>query len=105
MRVSLYRRHALATHSRVRRLKAIRRRELLISRSIATHAFALLAALALVAPAADADRESKRWASKVPVGSQMPEINAKDHLGNDHTLATLSGQRGFLLLFNRSSDW
>ncbi len=76
-----------------------------MSRSLITQVVTLVAVLGLVAPAAATDRESKRWASKVPLGSQMPELNAKDHLGNDHSLETLSGQRGFLLLFNRSSDW
>lgn len=76
-----------------------------MSRLFMLQVLTLVAALALVALPADADRESRRWASKVPLGSQMPEVNAKDHLGKDHTLQTLSGQRGFLLLFNRSSDW
>lgn len=39
------------------------------------------------------------------LGSTAPAIAAQDHTGRAQTLASLSGERGLLLVFSRSADW
>jgi|GEM_PF-2641511 len=38
-------------------------------------------------------------------GSQIPKLAASDHTGQPQTLASLSGDKGLLLVFSRSADW
>lgn len=45
------------------------------------------------------------WAPGLPVGSDIPPLEAVDQNGAGHTLATLAGDKGLVLLFNRSFDW
>ncbi len=39
------------------------------------------------------------------VGSAIPLLEANDQDGNPRTLANLTGEKGLLLIFNRSVDW
>jgi len=45
------------------------------------------------------------WASQFPVGSTFPDIVATDQDGTERNLDDLSGEHGFLFLFNRSVVW
>ena len=40
-----------------------------------------------------------------PVGSKMPSFDLKDQAGKSHTLASLLGPKGAVILFFRSADW
>lgn len=39
------------------------------------------------------------------VGEKVPELSLPDHRGKRHTLASLMGPKGLVLVFNRSVDW
>lgn len=39
------------------------------------------------------------------VGQKAPSFSARDQFGQEHTLETLKGSRGTVLLFFRSADW
>ncbi len=39
------------------------------------------------------------------LGSQLPKLEANDHTGAPRNLDNLAGERGLLLLLNRSADW
>jgi len=39
------------------------------------------------------------------VGEQVPNFNLPDQNGLRHTLETVRGQNGSLILFHRSADW
>lgn len=39
------------------------------------------------------------------VGEDAPMLAASDQAGNPHTLTTLTGPKGLLLVFSRSVDW
>ena len=39
------------------------------------------------------------------VGSSSPILDAPDHRGKTQSLSSLAGQKGLLLIFNRSVDW
>ncbi len=45
------------------------------------------------------------WAPDYPVGSTIPVLEAPDQNGETQTLETLTGDKGLLLVFNRSFDW
>lgn len=45
------------------------------------------------------------WAPSFPVGSDIPMLEAPDQNGEVQTLASLSGENGLVLVFNRSFDW
>ena len=45
------------------------------------------------------------WAPDFPEGSKIPVLEAPDQNGQIMTLDTLSGEKGLVLLFNRSFDW
>jgi len=45
------------------------------------------------------------WAPEFPEGASIPLLEAPDQHGTPHNLASLSGARGLVLLFNRSFDW
>lgn len=45
------------------------------------------------------------WAPDFPEGASIPLLEAPDQHGTPQTLASLSGARGLVLLFNRSFDW
>ena len=40
-----------------------------------------------------------------PVGTKMPGFDLKDQDGKAHTLASLLGPKGAVILFFRSADW
>ena len=40
-----------------------------------------------------------------PVGSKMPGFELKDQEGKRHTLASLLGPKGAVIVFFRSADW
>lgn len=60
----------------------------------------LLTGLNLSAAAQDFD-----WAPDYPVGASIPLLEAPDQNGEVQTLASLSGEKGIVLVFNRSFDW
>ena len=39
------------------------------------------------------------------VGSRVPDFTLRDQQGQSRTLASLMGQKGLMLVFNRSADW
>jgi len=45
------------------------------------------------------------WAPNFPVGATIPVLEAPDQHGEIQTLATLTGSKGLMLVFNRSFDW
>ena len=45
------------------------------------------------------------WAPDFPVGSTIPVLEAPDQNGNVQTLDSLTGEKGIVLVFNRSFDW
>lgn len=59
----------------------------------------------LLVVSAQARGQAFDWASDYPVGSALPVLEAPDQNGNMHTLASLTGDTGLLLVFNRSFDW
>jgi hypothetical protein len=40
-----------------------------------------------------------------PVGSKMPGFDLRDQSGKAHTLASLLGPKGAVIVFFRSADW
>lgn len=60
----------------------------------------LLSGLSLSASAQDFD-----WAPDFPVGASIPVLEAPDQNGEVQTLATLTGEKGIVLVINRSFDW
>ena len=63
-------------------------------------AFGLLLALSCGGYASD---YASKWGPEV--GSWSPLLDAPDHRGKTQSLSTLAGQKGLLLIFNRSVDW
>ncbi|HJO12487.1 MAG: hypothetical protein QGG67_09485 [Gammaproteobacteria bacterium] len=45
------------------------------------------------------------WAPDFPVGTAIPAIEAQDQDGAVQTFGSLKGEKGLLLLLNRSFDW
>ena len=45
------------------------------------------------------------WAPDFPVGATIPVLEAPDQNGDVQTLDSLTGDKGILLVFNRSFDW
>ena len=45
------------------------------------------------------------WAPGFPVGSSIPAIEAPDQNGKVQTFDSLKGDKGLVLVFNRSFDW
>ena len=41
----------------------------------------------------------------LPIGQTAPAFSARDQFGREHTLETLKGPHGTVLLFFRSADW
>ena len=39
------------------------------------------------------------------VGERVPDFTLPDQHGREHTLASLMGPKGLVLVFNRSADW
>lgn len=39
------------------------------------------------------------------VGATVPPVSGVDQFGTTHTLASLSGPKGLMLVFSRSADW
>jgi hypothetical protein len=39
------------------------------------------------------------------VGDKVPDFSLPDQHGRNRTLASLSGPKGLVLVFNRSADW
>ncbi|MEE4361533.1 MAG: hypothetical protein V2I63_08410 [Pseudomonadales bacterium] len=68
-------------------------------------AFALpgLLAPSLVLADAEIDAYVDGWGPAL--GAAAPAVDALDQTGTPHTLASLTGDRGLLLVFVRSADW
>jgi len=64
---------------------------------------ALLLFLSLLSPVVLA--QDYIWAPDFPEGATIPLLEAPDQNGNMQNLASLSGSKGLILLFNRSFDW
>lgn len=45
------------------------------------------------------------WAGDIPAGKSLPGINAIDQHGQSRTNDDLSGEKGLVFFFVRSSDW
>lgn len=45
------------------------------------------------------------WAPELPVGSELPAIEAVDQDGNLQTFEDLVGDNGLLFMLSRSFDW
>jgi len=45
------------------------------------------------------------WAPDLPVGSEIPILEAPDQNGDTRTFDDLAGDNGLLLMFSRSFDW
>ena len=45
------------------------------------------------------------WAPDFPVGSSITVLDAPDQNGENQTFESLKGEKGLLLMFNRSFDW
>jgi cytochrome oxidase Cu insertion factor (SCO1/SenC/PrrC family) len=43
--------------------------------------------------------------SGIAIGEKAPAFELKDQNGRTHTLKSLMGRKGLLLVFNRSADW
>lgn len=39
------------------------------------------------------------------IGEKVPDFDLPDQHGRTHTLSSLMGPRGLVLVFNRSADW
>lgn len=77
-------------------------------RAAATAAVGFLAALGVGAGEAstqggDGDAYQDRWGSAV--GDAMPALAAEDQDGNVRDFASLSGERGLVLVVSRSAVW
>ncbi|MDG1204752.1 MAG: hypothetical protein P8N51_05215 [Pseudomonadales bacterium] len=51
------------------------------------------------------ETEPKEWSADFPIGTAMIEGKASDQTGRTFTLSELSGERGYLLVMNRSVVW
>jgi|TARA_B110000967_G_C18790969_1_gene513310 hypothetical protein len=49
--------------------------------------------------------EQKEWSANYPIGTKMIEGKSLDQTGRLITLSELSGERGYLLIMNRSVVW
>lgn len=50
-------------------------------------------------------RISRLTSIGLEVGQKAPPFSARDQFGREHTLASLKGPKGTVLLFFRSADW
>ena len=74
------------------------------NRSSALRRLLIAALLAGMSQAAIAQSEyAAAWGPDV--GAQAPMLAADDQNGEAQTLATMTGAKGLLLVFNRSVDW
>lgn len=65
----------------------------------------LLAASIFLACTGPVSAQEFDWAPDYPVGATIPLLEAPDQDGVTRTLDTLTGEKGLLLVFNRSFDW
>lgn len=67
----------------------------------------IAAALTIAAVAAQAPQPAKIDVQALgpQIGSRVPELSAQDQHGRTHTLASIMGPKGAMLVFNRSADW
>ena len=72
----------------------------IVESAIRLSAFGLLTALSCGGYASE---YANKWGPEV--GSSSPLLAAPDHRGATQSLATLAGENGLLLIFNRSVDW
>jgi hypothetical protein len=63
-------------------------------------------ALAHLAGAQEKPPSSAAVPDKGPaIGRRIPPFQARDQFGREQTPTTLTGRKGFVLLFFRSADW
>ena len=65
----------------------------------------IIAASFLLSAAAYAEDQSASWAAEFPVGSTMPAFKLADQSKQAWHNVKLSGENGYLILFNRSVVW
>ncbi|MDD9896978.1 MAG: hypothetical protein OXU66_05770 [Gammaproteobacteria bacterium] len=75
-------------------------------RIIIPKAFIFLCLLLCSSLGVAAEREAIVVAELGPqVGEQVPDFELSDQFGNTHTLDSIMGPNGAMLLFHRSADW
>ncbi|MDE0052846.1 MAG: hypothetical protein OXT64_01120 [Gammaproteobacteria bacterium] len=57
----------------------------------------------MIASMAMASEYSEGWGP--PTGTRIPDEEFTSHLGETRTFADLMGEKGVLILFNRSANW
>ena len=69
--------------------------------------FASLLVLLTVGPVSAQDAQSRIDVSRLgpQVGERVPDFSLTDQAGRRHTLQTIMGPRGAMLVFVRSADW
>ncbi|MEO7132737.1 MAG: hypothetical protein ABI024_00820 [Vicinamibacterales bacterium] len=82
----------------------IKRRQ---STTMKIHLFVLLAVLATAVPARAQSAPDTIDTSKLgpQVGATMPAFAGVDQFGKSHTLASIAGPKGAMVVFFRSADW
>jgi cytochrome oxidase Cu insertion factor (SCO1/SenC/PrrC family) len=65
----------------------------------------LVSLLPLGALAQSTSQTDFAWAPHFNTGDRFPAANLTDHTGQAVNLADLSGERGYLIAFNRSVVW
>ena len=69
-------------------------------------AAALVVSITTTVFAAENERQSIEVSTLGPqIGESVPDFNLADQNGNYHTLESVMGPNGAMLLFHRSADW
>lgn len=56
-------------------------------------------------PSDSTDQNNAEWAADYPVGSELGDFLAVDQDGQEQVFTNLVGEKGLLILFNRSAVW
>ena len=67
--------------------------------------FVALIFLSLSPIASAQEAQAPQWAPDFLVGSSLPEFSAQDQNGDVRSFADLKGEKGLVLVFNRSFKW
>ena len=66
---------------------------------------AIVSLLWLMPAQAEPDANSFEWAPEFNVGDTFPDFSLRDQNGEAQNAASLSGDKGYLISFNRSVVW
>ena len=69
------------------------------------HLYAIVVGLSVMAAGARAQTPVAVDALGPQPGTRVPEFTATDQAGRVHTLKSLLGPKGAMLVFSRSADW